>query len=111
MNNLSLNPHSNQVLNPVYMKSLLPSHPTWNGLYLFNKNNEIFGYISMATQEVMICFSNKGEWNGYFVKAGNSIYNFFNVTGIWTGMFLCPDNSRGFNLFDNTGKWTGIHAK
>src|ERR1035438_2824851 len=79
MDNPELNPQSNEILNPVFMKSLSPNNPTWNGLYLFNRNNELFGYISQATQNVMICFDDRGEWNGYFVRANNTMYNFFNV--------------------------------
>jgi hypothetical protein len=111
MNNLALNPQSNEVLNPIYMKSLSPNYASWNGLYLFTRDNEFFGYITPATQDVMISFDDRGEWNGYFVRAGNSLYNYFNVPGIWTGMYLCGDNARGFNLFDKTGKWTGMHVK
>ncbi|MFI5154413.1 MAG: hypothetical protein ACHQET_13840, partial [Chitinophagales bacterium] len=49
VNNLDLNPKANEALNPVFMKSLLPANPSWNGLYLFNKDNEIFGYVSTAS--------------------------------------------------------------
>jgi|GEM_PF-323061 len=111
MTNLQLNPQSNEVLNPVFMKSLQPSNRAWNGLFIFNDSNNLFGYISVATQNVMISFDNKGTWNGYFVRAGRQTYNYFTVPGIWTGMYLCHDNSSGYNLFDKNGKWTGIHVK
>jgi len=96
--NLSLDPQNNELLNPVMMKSLLPAHPSWNGTYIFNNNNEIFGYISQA-------------WNGYFVNGNDLMYNFFTIGGVLTGMFICYDNSYGFNLFDKNGKWTGMHIK
>ena len=92
MINLNLNPQSNEVLNPVFMKSLQPSNATWQGMFLFNDSNQLFGYISVATQNVMISFDNSGTWNGYFVKAAQTIYNYFTVAGVWTGMFLCYDN-------------------
>src|ERR1700722_434052 len=50
MINMQLNPQSNDVLNPVIMKGLRPSTDTWKGLFLFNDSNQIFGYISVATQ-------------------------------------------------------------
>jgi len=111
MVNSELNPQINEVLHPVFMKSLLPANPSWNGLYMFTRSNEIFGYISLASQYVMLSFDNNGSWNGYFVKAGRNTYNFFNVFGVWTGMFLCYDNASGFNFFDKSGKWTGMHIK
>jgi hypothetical protein len=111
MINLQLNPQSNDVLNPVIMKSLRPSTDTWKGLFLFNDSNQLFGYISVATQNVMISFDNNGTWNGYYVKAGRYMYNYFTLFGVWTGMFLCYDNQSGYNLFDKTGKWTHIYVK
>jgi hypothetical protein len=111
MINLQLNPQSNDVLNPVIMKSLRPSTETWKGLFLFSDSNQLFGYISVATQNVMISFDNNGTWNGYYVKAGPYMYNYFTLFGVWTGMFLCYDNQSGYNLFDRNGKWTHIHVK
>src|SRR5450755_781107 len=70
MINLELNPQSNDVLNPVIMKSLRPSTETWKGLFLFNDSNQLSGYISVATQNVLISFDDSGVWNGYYVKAG-----------------------------------------
>jgi hypothetical protein len=111
MTNLQLNPQSNDVLNPVIMRSLRPSTETWKGLFLFNDSNQLFGYISIATQNVMLSFDNSGTWNGYYVKAGSYMYNYFTLFGVWTGMFLCYDNQSGYNLFDKNGKWTHIHIK
>jgi hypothetical protein len=111
MFNLQLNPQSNDVLNPVIMKSLRPSSESWRGLFLFNGSNQLFGYISVATQNVMLSFDNSGTWNGYYVKAGRMMYNYFTLFGVWTGMFLCYDNQSGYNLFDKTGKWTHLHVK
>lgn len=111
MFNLQLNPQSNDVLNPVIMKSLRPSSESWRGLFLFNDSNQLFGYISVATQNVMLSFDNSGTWNGYYVKAGREMYNYFTLFGVWTGMFLCYDNQSGYNLFDKTGKWTHLHVK
>lgn len=111
MINLQLNPQSNDVLNPVIMRSLRPSTETWKGLFLFNDSNQLFGYISVATQNVMLSFDNSGTWNGYFVKAGRSMYNYFTLFGVWTGMFLCYDNQSGYNLFDKNARWTHIHIK
>ena len=111
MINLQLNPQSNDVLNPVIMKGLQPATETWKGLFLFNDSNQLFGYISVATQNVMLSFDNNGTWNGYYVKAGRMMYNYFTLFGVWTGMFLCYDNQSGYNLFDRNGKWTHIHVK
>jgi hypothetical protein len=111
MINLQLNPQSNDVLNPVIMRGLRPSTETWKGLFLFNESNQLFGYISIATQNVMLSFDNSGTWNGYYVKAGRFMYNYFTLFGVWTGMFLCYDNQSGYNLFDKNGRWTHIHVK
>jgi hypothetical protein len=111
MINLQLNPQSNDVLNPVIMRSLRPSTESWRGLFLFNESNQLFGYISIATQNVMLSFDNSGTWNGYYVKAGRFMFNYFTLFGVWTGMFLCYDNQSGYNLFDKNGKWTHIHIK
>ncbi len=111
MINLQLNPQSNDVLNPVIMKGLRPSTETWKGLFLFNDSNHLLGYISVATQNVMLSFDSNGTWNGYYVKAGRMMYNYFTLFGVWTGMFLCYDNQSGYNLFDKNGKWTHTHVK
>ena len=111
MINLQLNPQSNDVLNPVIMKGLRPSTGTWTGLFMLNDSNQIFGYLSVATQDVMLSFDNSGTWNGYFVRAGRYMYNYFTLFGVWTGMFLGYDNQSGYNLFDKNGKWTHIHVK
>ena len=109
--NRQLNPQTNEVLNPVIMKGLRPSTGTWKGLFIFNDSNQIFGYISVATQDVMLSFDNSGTWNGYYVRAGSQTYNYFTLFGVWTGMFLCFDSQSGYNLFDKSGKWTHIHVK
>jgi len=111
MTNRQLNPQTNEVLNPVIMKGLRPSTGTWKGLFVFNDSNQIFGYISVATQDVMLSFDNGGTWNGYYVRAGSQTYNYFTLFGVWTGMFLCFDSQSGYNLFDKSGKWTHIHVK
>jgi hypothetical protein len=80
-------------------------------MFLFNDSNQLFGYISVATQNVMLSFDNSGTWNGYYVKAGRMMYNYFTLFGVWTGMFLCYDSQSGYNLFDKAGKWTHIHVK
>lgn len=110
INNI-FNPQRNQILNPVFSKSLWPDAYAWNGRYIFDEHSNILGYISQASQDVMICFNNKMEWNGYFVKASDKLFNFFSITGVWTGNFLCTDNAGGYNFFSKDCKWMRQHIK
>ena len=113
LNHFELNPDVNKSLNPMYHNEYHPRNPSWKGLYLFNKSDELIGYVSVATQQLMLCFDSNGEWTGFFVRASNSsgIYNFFDVKGVWTGKYLCFDSMAGYNLFDRDGNWTGQHVK
>ncbi len=58
-----------------------PRNPSWKGLYLFNRNDELVGYVSVATQVLMLSFDNQTEWTGFYVRAGNGIYNCFRCKG------------------------------
>lgn len=106
-----LNPGKNKELNPMFHNEFHPRNPAWKGLYLFNKHDELVGYISVASNSLMLCFDKQSEWTGYFVRAGETIYNYFDTTGGWTGEYLCFDSKIGFNLFDKDGNWTGEHIK
>jgi len=75
------NPDLNKNLNPMFHNEYHPKNPAWKGLYLFNKNDEVIGYVSVATQLLMLCFDTQSEWTGFFVKAGNGIYNHFDTMG------------------------------
>jgi hypothetical protein len=109
--NLSYNPQQNQVLNPLFIKNLWPDDASWDGQYIFGERNELKGYITRASQEVILCFNNQMEWDGYFVKASEKLFNHFSVTGVWTGKFLCTDNNGGYNLFSKDCKWTHQYIK
>ncbi|HCL83617.1 MAG TPA: hypothetical protein DIC22_06555, partial [Chitinophagaceae bacterium] len=73
--------------------------------------DDLIGYISVATQQLMLSFNADGEWTGFFVKAATGIYNHFDVKGVWDGKYLCYDSVVGFNLFEKDGSWTGQHIK
>jgi len=77
LNHFELNPDVNKTLNPMFHNEYHPKNPSWKGLYLFNKNDDVIGYISVATQDLMLCFDSASQWTGFFVRAGNGIYNFF----------------------------------
>jgi len=111
LNHFEFNPDVNKNLNPMFHNEYHPMNPSWKGLYLFNKTDDVVGYISIATQVLMLCFDTQGEWTGFFVKAGNGIYNHFDVKGAWTGKYLCFDSIFGYNFFDKDGNWTGQHVK
>jgi hypothetical protein len=111
-NNVEMNPEKIKSLNPMFHNELHPKNPAWAGRYIFNKSDELIGFLSVATQQVMLSFDANSEWNGYYVKAGSgNIYNFFDLKGTWTGQFLCSDSMSGYNVFDKDGAWTGKHIK
>lgn len=109
--NLLYNPQQNEVLNPLYIKNLWPDDLSWDGQYIFDEHNELKGYVSRASQEVILCFNSNMEWDGYFVKASEKLFNHFSITGLWTGKFLCTDNNGGYNLFNRDCKWTHQYIK
>jgi hypothetical protein len=106
-----MNPEKNVFLNPMFRNELHPKSPDWKGSYLFDKNDELIGYVSKASQNVLLVFDANSQWTGYFIRATENIYNEFTPEGTWTGRMLCSDSMSGFNLFDNEGKWTGKHVK
>jgi hypothetical protein len=111
LNHFELNPDVNKSLNPMYHNEYHPKNPAWKGLYIFNRNDEVIGYISIATQQLMLSFDKQANWTGFFVRAGTGIFNHFDIKGVWDGMYLCYDSVIGYNLFDKEGNWTGQHVK
>lgn len=111
LTHFELNPDVNKTLNPMYHNEYHPKNPAWKGLYIFNRTDDLIGYISVATQQLMLSFDSQGEWTGSFIKAGNGIYNHFDVKGVWDGKYLCFDSVVGYNVFDKDGNWTGQHIK
>lgn len=109
--NLSLNPNECQALNPMFTTSLHPKNPAWAGNFLFDKDDKLIGFISVACQQVLLSFNASGEWAGYFARSAYGTFNEFSIDGKWTGRFLCPDSNEGYNLFSNDGEWTGEHIK
>lgn len=106
-----LNPNKNRMLNPMYHNELHPQNPVWEGLYVFNIDDELIGYISAASQNVILYFDTAYKWLGYFVKSGKGTYNFYNTNDQWTGQFGCYDGITGFNFFEKGGEWKGVHVK
>ncbi|MBS1914680.1 MAG: hypothetical protein JST87_00250 [Bacteroidetes bacterium] len=109
--NPALNPKLCEVLNPMFANALHPKNPVWHGTFLFDKEDKLIGYISMACQQILLSFNTGGDWTGYYVKSSFNTYNEFTVEGVWTGKYLCPDLNEGYNLFTNEGDWTGNHIK
>ena len=109
--NGSVNPNLCENLNPMFTNALHPKNPAWSGNFLFDKDDKLIGFVSVANQQVMLCFNAAGEWNGYFVRSAIGTFNEFSLDGKWTGRFLCPDSSEGYNLFSSEGDWTGEHIK
>ena len=68
LNHFEFNPDVNKNLNPMFHNEYHPMNPSWKGLYMFNKTDDVVGYISVATQVLMLCFDTQGEWTGFFVK-------------------------------------------
>ncbi|RYY30784.1 MAG: hypothetical protein EOO04_03870 [Chitinophagaceae bacterium] len=67
LNNPDFNPNENQHLNPMYQNVLHPKNPMWKGLYLYDKEDNLVGYITKATQDVMLCFDLDSQWCGFYV--------------------------------------------
>jgi len=111
MNNQGYNPFVNNTINPMYQNSLHPKNPTWKGLYMYDSTDNLIGYVSVASQDVMLYFDTTSEWTGYFVRANKTMFNFFDTKGVWTGIFLCFDSVSGYNVFDKEGVWNGKHIK
>ena len=111
LNNLDFNPNDNQNINPMYQNTLHPKNPMWKGLYMYDKDDNLVGYLTKATQDVMLCFDVNTEWCGFYVRAEHNIFNHFDMKAQFTGMFICYDSMFGFNEFNKDGQWTGRHIK
>lgn len=109
--NPSLNPVDNRILNPMYSNSLHPQHPGWTGHYLFDKDDSLIGFVTIASQEVILCFDKQYNWVCYFIRSSTGSYNQFTLSGDWTGSYLSQDSSEGFNFFSADGEWTGKHME
>lgn len=109
--NESINPLKNQLLNPLMYKHLYPSSGSWKGLYIYNEKDNLIGYITRPTRNVLICFDVKGVWTCYYVLTAEGTYNHFDMNGDWTGEYICSDSNAGFNVFNKEGEWTGKHIK
>ncbi|MEO5681103.1 MAG: hypothetical protein ABIQ88_00615 [Chitinophagaceae bacterium] len=109
--NKDINPLENQEMNPMYSINMSPKFESWHGLYIFDNNNALVGYISKYSQDIMIQFDKESNWNFFYIRTAKGTYNQFNLSAEWTGNFLCFDSMSGFNLFDKLGVWTGMHIK
>jgi hypothetical protein len=109
--NPGLNPVDNKILNPMFSTTLHPQSPSWTGHYLFDKDDNLIGFVTIASQEVMLCFDKDYKWSCYFVRASNGSFNQFTLTGEWTGSFLSQDSSEGYNFFSADAEWTGKHME
>lgn len=110
MNDL-INPLKNQLLNPLLYKNLYPTSTNWSGFYIYDGKDNLLGYITRATKDVLICFDLKGTWTCYYVLTNVGTYNHFDLNGEWTGDYICSDSNAGFNAFNKEGIWTGKHIK
>lgn len=110
--NKDFSPQHNHSINPMYSFSLHPlTNNNWKGYYVFDKANNLAGFLVVANQFVILDFDDKGTWKGYLVKTSTNTYNYFNLQDEWTRAFYCEDSMVGFNIFDGTGEWTGTYAK
>ena len=65
LNHYELNPDINKTLNPMYHNEYHPKNPSWKGLYVFNNTDELIGYISVATQQLMLSFDAHGRMDRF----------------------------------------------
>ncbi len=107
--NAALNPNENKLLNPMFANSLHPQNPTWKGHYLFDKDDKLIGFITVASQEVMLCFDMEYKWTCFYIRSSTGNFNQFSLSGEWTGGYLSHDSSEGLNEFSPGGEWTGNH--
>ena len=77
LNHFELNPDINKTLNPMYHNEYHPKNPAWKGLYIFNKTDDLIGYVSIATQQLMLTFDIQGEWTGFYVRASPGYFQSF----------------------------------
>ncbi|MFT3936028.1 MAG: hypothetical protein QM726_20525 [Chitinophagaceae bacterium] len=109
--NTGLNPMENPEMNPMFTVNMSPKFEHWRGLYVFDSNNTLIGYVTKYSQDIMIQFDKDANWNYFYVRTAKGTFNQFNLSAEWTGNFLCYDNLTGFNLFDKQCAWTGQHIK
>ena len=95
----------------MYQNGLHPKNPTWRGLYLYDSTDNLIGYVSVATHDVMLSFNLNGEWTGYYVRASPALFNCFDLKGTCAGGFLCYDSKSGYNIFNKEAEFTGEHIK
>lgn len=109
--NTAINPLQNQEMNPMFSIYMSPKFDNWRGLYVFDSNNALSGYISKYSQDIMIQFDKESNWTFFYVRTAKGTYNQFNLEAQWTGSFLVFDSMAGYNLFDKQSVWTGFHIK
>lgn len=109
--NKELNPLVNESMNPMFTINMSPKFDQWHGLYLFDTNNALIGYVTKYSQDILIQFDKESNWTFFYVKTAKGTYNQFNLSADWTGNFLVFDSMTGFNLFDKQCAWTGMHIK
>jgi hypothetical protein len=109
--NEDINPLKNQLLNPLMYKHLYPTSSSWKGLYIYNEKDNLIGYVTRPSKNVLICFDEEGVWTCYYVLTAEGTYNHFDMGGNWTGEYMCSDSNAGFNVFNKEGEWTGRHIK
>ena len=109
--NKGVNPLDNIEMNPMFAVWISPRHPRWKGLYLFNKEDDLQGYITKYSQELMLEFDKEATWKCFYIRTAKGTFNQFNLSGQWTGFYLCFDSIIGYNLFNGQGEWTGMHIK
>ncbi len=109
--NAAVNPLENEEMSPMFSLSLSPKNDHWHGMYVFDTNSNLVGYLSKYSQELMFQFDKDAKWNYFYVRTAKGTYNQFNLSGDWTGSFLCFDSMIGYNIFDKNCSWTGMYIK
>ena len=109
--NKEFNPLQNEQMNPMFSIYMSPKFENWRGLYMFDANNSLVGYISTYSQDILIQFDKESNWNFFYVRTAKGTFNQFNLNAEWTGSFLVFDSMSGYNLFDKQCAWTGMHIK
>jgi len=109
--NKEMNPMENPEMNPMFTLNISPKYEYWHGLYVFDSSNNLIGYVTQYSQDIIIQFDKDSKLSFFYVRTAKGTYNQFTLDANWTGNFLVFDSMTGFNLFDKECTWTGWHIK
>ncbi|MDE3250304.1 MAG: hypothetical protein KGO82_16705, partial [Bacteroidota bacterium] len=73
--NAAINPLQNQEMNPMFSIYMSPKFEHWHGLYVFDSNNALIGYVTKYSQDLMIQFDKESNWTCFYVRTAKGTFN------------------------------------